>query len=108
MSKIAGKAVSGEFDYVVLAIGWQEHVIPVDAARAFFDACIGREVYQLSSHYEDGESRNVCKRMTMNESPRLKHISPSEMFMGIEMARILAEREAAKRAEKEAAEKAAQ
>ena len=96
-------AAKDKFDYLIVGIGWQRYVMSADAARKFFDACTGDDVYKLDTTYENGQTHMICAPLTPDHFPRLEVIGPAQFFAAIEFGKELAERKAAEEAAKKAA-----
>lgn len=87
-----------KFDYLIVGIGWQRYIMPAEAARRFFDACIGQEIYAVGTAHEEGRSRTYCELLNPEYLPRLEAIGPAQFFAAIEFGKELAERKAAEEA----------
>jgi hypothetical protein len=82
----------GAKEYLIVKIGWNEYVLPAEAAMTFFKACIGEEMYKVDTFYEDGQSHFILQRLEPSETPGLRTITPVQMFAGLEMAKVADER----------------
>lgn len=93
------KQTTDAFDMLVLRIGYNEYIMPREAALAFIDACSGADIYKHSSRWENGANHSFVSLVDIDEMPSVRLIGPVQFHQGLENHRMEQEKKNAKPAE---------
>jgi CRISPR/Cas system-associated protein Cas10 (large subunit of type III CRISPR-Cas system) len=91
------------FNHIILKFGWQDFLVPKEAALKIFELLTGKNIFEYRTQWEEQKNIPYIKPLDNEQMPKLTILDPCTFHAGILNQEEKDKKEAAERKAKESA-----